>query len=88
MQEISAIITRCFEKVIQRHLFELDTSLKRQEIICEFVEECALNGHGIQAEVIEKDMQFYGVDFIHENGHKGTITLGTKIKWNKDEENG
>lgn len=88
MEELKQLIISCFKKAVEQHLFEMDTTTRRHEIICEFVEECAMNGHGIQAEIIEKNDKFYGVEFIHESGYKGTVSLDVVINLYKNEDNG
>jgi hypothetical protein len=78
-KEVTNIVLDVFNSVLNRHLFEMDTAERRRQIMYEFVDECALLGHGVQVDEIVDEDSFKGLSFMHEKGYSGTIKLAQNL---------
>lgn len=72
-------LAECFKEVLNKHLFELDIEYNRQLILYEFIDKCAENEHGVEAELIIEDLQLKGVEYIHESGLHGKLMLSIMV---------
>ena len=78
-ERVKEALSQCLSEVLNNYLFELDTEESRQLILYEFIDKCAESGHGVEAELVIEDYQLKGVEYIHESGLHGKLSIQLSV---------
>jgi len=63
-----------------KYAFEQVIEETRQLILYEFIDRCAEFGHGVGAELLTKEGMLVGLEFIHESGLEGVLTIRISVE--------